>query len=104
MRAGLSKTRALRLIRNKKLGQRIGIVATSAAALNIPCGMWRENSERLSCQWFVAVHASIPLVMTLRKSALLPPEASALNIASAILGQTVGAMMYKRICITPLDI
>lgn len=57
--------------------------------------MWRDHLEKFSPAWFVAVHASIPLIMLMRKSALLPKYAIAATISCAILGQYLGSR-YER--------
>ena len=74
------------------------IVAVSAVCLlvNIPLGLMRERSRKFSWQWILWVHASIPLIIFLRISLKLNPLAIPINIASAILGQTIGAAPEKR--------
>ncbi|WP_290902727.1 hypothetical protein [Ferroglobus sp.] len=34
--------------------------------LNIPFGYWRAGTRRMSKEWFLAVHAPVPFVATLR--------------------------------------
>lgn len=34
--------------------------------LNIPFGYWRANVERLSRQWFIAIHVPVILVIAIR--------------------------------------
>ncbi|ADC66143.1 conserved hypothetical protein [Ferroglobus placidus DSM 10642] len=34
--------------------------------LNVPFGYWRAGTKRMSKEWFLAVHAPIPFVATLR--------------------------------------
>lgn len=66
-----------------------------AALLNIPFGTWREHTKKFSPEWFLAVHATIPLIAPLRKAVLMPRWAIALTIASAIAGQYTGARLER---------
>ena len=34
--------------------------------LNLPFGYWRENTEKLSLQWILAVHLPVPVVIAMR--------------------------------------
>jgi hypothetical protein len=42
------------------------IALAGTFALNLPFGYWREGVRKFSPQWFVAVHAAVPLVVALR--------------------------------------
>lgn len=55
----------------------------AAIAANLPCGMWREHTRKFSPQWFLAVHATIPFVASLRKAVLMPKWAILLTIAGS---------------------
>ena len=61
-------------------------------------GAVREHFEKFSPMWFVAVHASIPFVMLLRKAVVLPPYAISVTITSAILGQILGSRAERARC------
>ena len=41
-------------------------------AINLPCGYWRAGVRKFSPQWFVAVHAAVPMVIALRFALGLP--------------------------------
>ena len=41
-------------------------VAAIIIALNVHFGYWRENVENLSFQWFLSIHAPVPLIIVLR--------------------------------------
>ncbi|MCL6547774.1 MAG: YwiC-like family protein, partial [Alicyclobacillus sp.] len=41
-------------------------VGAIAVAVNVPLGLWRASLPKLSVLWFVAIHASIPLIIYLR--------------------------------------
>ena len=71
------------------------IVLLLAVALgaNVPLGMWRRGLRRFSPAWFVAIHASIPLLIALRLALVdtnwvIPPE-----IALAVAGQLAGTRL-----------
>ena len=74
------------------------ILAVSLVCLlvNIPLGRQRERSKKFSLAWIFWVHASIPLIIALRIGLHLHWIAIPINIAAAILGQTLGAAPEKR--------
>ncbi len=41
-------------------------VASLVFILNLPFGYWRANQEKLSRQWFLAVHLPVPFVIAIR--------------------------------------
>ena len=74
---------------------KILLVSALCFLLNVPLGRWREHTRKFSWQWFLAVHASIPFIIALRIGLHLHPIAIPSNIASAVLGQLVGARFGK---------
>jgi hypothetical protein len=44
----------------------LGGVALVVLVLNLPFGYWRAGVRRFSLPWFLAVHASVPLVVGVR--------------------------------------
>jgi hypothetical protein len=44
----------------------IWIIALAIVVLNLPFGFWRAGVRKFSWQWFVAVHAPVPLAIGLR--------------------------------------
>ena len=42
------------------------LVAGAILALNLPFGYWRAGVRKFSPQWFMAVHAPVPLAVGLR--------------------------------------
>ena len=42
------------------------IVAVLVLCLNLPCGYVRAGTKRFTLYWFLAVHAPIPIIVTLR--------------------------------------
>jgi len=41
-------------------------------AINVPFGYWRAGARKFSQQWFVTVHAAVPMVIALRFALGLP--------------------------------
>jgi len=71
----------------------IGVLLAAALVTNVPLGMWRSRLRRFSPAWFVAIHASIPLLLGMRfifglSNWVIPPE-----IILAFAGQFVGARL-----------
>ncbi|GLC35890.1 hypothetical protein PLESTF_001236800 [Pleodorina starrii] len=96
MRAALAATRPVRELRPQALPIKLLAVAMTTAALNVPCGMWREHTEKFSSQWFLAVHATIPFIAMLRKAVIMPKYAILFTICAAIAGQAMGAKLERR--------
>eukprot|EP00850_Spirogloea_muscicola_P016097 SM000128S26230 [mRNA] locus=s128:224470:225888:- [translate_table: standard] len=95
-RAALARTTAVRSLRPQPLPKRILAIGMLGFAINVPLGMIREHTTKFSPQWFLAVHAAVPLVVMLRKAVLLPKRAMGFTIAAAILGQAIGARIERR--------
>lgn len=73
----------------------IALLLAVALAVNVPLGMWRRGMRRFSPAWFLAIHASIPLLIALRLALVgtnwvIPPE-----IALAVVGQVVGMRLPR---------
>lgn len=95
-RAALAATKPVRELRPQALPIKLLAVGGVTAAVNVPCGMWREHCEKFSGAWFVAVHASIPFIAMLRKAVIMPKYAILFTIATAIAGQAMGAKLERR--------
>lgn len=96
MRAALAATQPVRELRPQALPIKLLAVGSVSAAVNVPCGAWREHFEKFSPGWFVAVHASIPFIAMLRKAVIMPKFAILFTLATAIAGQQMGNKMEKR--------
>lgn len=96
VRSALARTGAVRRLRPKALGVKFGAVGAFTAAVNVPAGAWRENFEKFSPGWFLAVHLTIPVVGMLRKALAMPPPAILLTLAAAVAGQQLGAALERR--------
>ena len=98
LRAALAATPQVRALRPRATHVRIASVAATSALTNVPLGAWRSHVDKFSAEWFVAVHLSIPLVVSLRKAVLLPRYAVLFTIASAVLGQALGCRLEDARC------
>jgi hypothetical protein len=96
MRAALAATQPVRELRPQALPVKLLAVGAVSAAVNVPCGAWREHFEKFSPGWFAAVHASIPFIAMLRKAVIMPKFAILYTLATAIAGQTLGSRMERR--------
>ena len=61
--------------------------------INVPFGYWRAGVRKFSPQWFVAVHAAVPMVIALRFALGLPFRWSMfpLFVAAYFGGQFAGS-------------
>mmetsp|Transcript_12643 Transcript_12643/g.46214 ORF Transcript_12643/g.46214 Transcript_12643/m.46214 type:complete len:368 (+) Transcript_12643:144-1247(+) len=99
IRARFAQTAPVRALRPKAVHTKLASVGAVSATANLPCGAVREHFEKFSPMWFVAVHASIPFVMLLRKAVVLPPYAISVTILSAIIGQIIGSRAERARCV-----
>ena len=72
----------------------IGLLFVAALGTNVPLGMWRRRLRRFSPAWFLAIHASIPVLVAMRLVFVpaywvIPPE-----IGLAVVGQLVGSRLF----------
>jgi hypothetical protein len=63
--------------------------------INMPFGYWRAGVRKFSPQWFVAVHAAVPMVIALRYGLGLPFRWSMFPffVAAYFGGQFVGSRL-----------
>jgi phosphatidylserine synthase len=63
--------------------------------INVPFGYWRAGVRKFSPQWFLAVHAAVPLVIALRFALGLPFRWSMLPffVATYVGGQYAGSRL-----------
>ncbi|MDR2104262.1 MAG: hypothetical protein LBP51_00740 [Deferribacteraceae bacterium] len=59
-------------------------------AANIPLGYWRKRVKKFSIQWFIAVHAAVPLIIAMRLFFGVSNWFIPLFIALAVAGQLLG--------------
>ncbi|KAK9802805.1 hypothetical protein WJX73_009710 [Symbiochloris irregularis] len=77
MRAAVARLPPVKSLRPQAFSVRLLSIGLVAALLNIPFGAAREHTAKFSPQWFLAVHATIPLIAPLRKAVLMPPQKAA---------------------------
>ena len=75
---------------------KIALLSLLCLLVNIPLGMMRERSRKFSWQWFLWIHASIPVIVLCRIWLHLPALAIPINIAAAVLGQFLGGLPEKK--------
>ena len=71
----------------------IGLLFVTALGTNALLGIWRSGLRRFSPAWFVAIHASIPLLIAMRLVLTLPNWAIPPEIGLVFIGQFVGARL-----------
>jgi hypothetical protein len=66
--------------------------------INVPFGYWRAGVRKFSAQWFVAVHAAVPMVIALRFALGLPFRWSMFPffVVAYFGGQYVGSRLHLR--------
>ena len=69
----------------------IGFLLLLAFAINLPLGWWRSRRQKFSPSWFLAIHASIPLLVATRFALGLSLWIIPIEIAAAVGGQVTGA-------------
>ena len=73
--------------------QLVLLLCLGAMILNLPFGYWRAGTRKFSWQWFVAVHAPVPLVVAMRLISGVSWEAIPLIFTCDIAGQIIGGML-----------
>ena len=71
------------------------VTALIAFAVNVPLGSWRVMQRKFSLPWFVAIHASVPLILLMRYWFGIPAGNALLFIVCAVLGQVAGARLNR---------
>ncbi len=72
------------------------MIGLFALVINIPLGMWRETTVKFSWKWFVAIHASIPLIIYFRYLFDISGWWIVVNIVLAVIGQTIGSRLQRK--------
>jgi hypothetical protein len=73
----------------------IGLLFVTALGTNVLLGMWRSGLRRFSPTWFLAIHASIPLLIAIRLVLIRPIWVIPPEIGLAFIGQFVGARLPR---------
>lgn len=61
-----------------------------AFAINLPCGIYRATTKRLSLKWVMAIHIPIPFIIFLRMKMGLGYSIIPFVIIASFLGQYLG--------------
>jgi len=63
--------------------------------INLPFGLWRSRVNKFSFKWFLAIHASIPIVYTMRVYAGIGWEINTfiILVGAYFLGQYLGSRL-----------
>ena len=69
-----------------------------AFVINVPFGYWRAGVRKFSPQWFLAVHAAVPMVIAMRFAFGLPFRWSMFPLFVAVYfgGQFAGSCLRRR--------
>jgi hypothetical protein len=73
----------------------IAWIGAAALAVNLPLGYLREGTRKLSLQWFLYVHLSVPLIAYLRIANHVSAWAIPPFVACALIGQIAGGRMRR---------
>lgn len=95
MRVMLSRTQVVKTLRPESLPVKILAVMAISASLNVPFGALREHCRKFSPEWFLMVHATIPLIAMFRKSVIMPKYAILFTVAAAVGGQMIGSRLER---------
>jgi len=71
----------------------IGLLFAAAFGANVPLGMWRRGLRRFSLAWFIAIHASVPLLVAMRLTLVRPNWVIPPEIGLAVVGQLIGVRL-----------
>ena len=71
----------------------IALLLAVALTVNVPLGMWRRGLRRFSPAWFIAIHASIPLLVGMRLALVPTNWVIPAEIALAVAGQLAGTRL-----------
>jgi hypothetical protein len=74
----------------------ISMICFVSLLVNLPLGVWRQNTRKFSLWWFVAVHASIPLIIYMRQQFAVSMAWVPLTIGFAVLGQMLGSRFARK--------
>jgi hypothetical protein len=74
------------------------VVAATTFLVNLPMGYWRQGTRKFSWQWFVAIHAMVPVIILMRRMMDVGFVwwSFLITIPCYFGGQFVGARLRKR--------
>lgn len=74
------------------------VVSIISLGINILLGKYRARFSKMTLMWWLMIHASIPLIVTLRIYLDTPKIAIPLFIILAIIGQVIGGRVFAKNC------
>jgi hypothetical protein len=74
----------------------IGVLLVLAFGANLPLGWWRRYQRRFSPAWFLAIHASIPVLIATRFAFGISYSIIPLEIAAVVAGQVAGSRLVAK--------
>lgn len=74
----------------------IGLLLALAFGANLPLGWWRRYQRRFSPAWFLAIHASIPVLIATRFTFGISYAVIPFEIAAMVAGQVAGSRLIAR--------
>jgi len=74
------------------------IVTLFTLVINLFLGRWRSRFQKFTWPWWLIIHASIPFIIPLRIYLNTPTAFIPLFIATAIIGQLLGAKHLPKYC------
>ncbi len=72
------------------------ILTLFALVANLPLGYIRAPCKKFSFKWFLYIHLSIPFLYLLRRHFKIGIGIIPVTITFAVLGQLIGARLYKK--------
>ena len=72
------------------IAEKILVVMVCAFLINLPLGYLRSFEKKFSLKWLMYVHASIPLIIALRRFLGITVKFAPIFIIFAVLGQILG--------------
>jgi len=77
----------------------LALVAVSTVVINVPFGYWRAGVKKFSPSWYIAVHAAVPIVITMRLLAGIHWRVTTIGflVSCYFLGQFLGTRLRHRL-------
>jgi len=73
---------------------RVGLLAGSAFALNLPFGAWRVRTRVRSLPWLLSVHLPIPFLFLIRRGMGLSAKFILIAALTAVAAQILGGRFF----------
>ncbi|PIU63844.1 MAG: hypothetical protein COS85_14830 [Armatimonadetes bacterium CG07_land_8_20_14_0_80_59_28] len=77
-------------------GSGVLLLLTTGFVVNVPLGVLRARSRPRTLKWLIYVHASIPVLLLLRRALGMSVWVIPFSLTGAVLGQIAGGVMQAR--------